>query len=299
MIAAVVPTLNEEEAIGRVVEGLPAEYRDHEVEVYVVDGGSTDATVERAREAGAEIIHQRLSGGKGNGVKQALQEIDAEIYVMLDGDGTYDPEEFGKLVDPVLSGRAEHVIGRRSDREKGAIPRLNLLGNYLFNLVTRISTGEEIHDMLSGYRAFTRESLAYTDFTRPGFGIETEMTFTALENHVPIEEVEISYAEREGESKLNPVSDGWRIINTMVWSIRDMNPLKFFSSISLFVLLMAAYPSYLTLRQKLETGYVTDLGPALAAGVLLILAVQFLVFGLLADQVKNVEKRLRNRAAKV
>jgi glycosyltransferase involved in cell wall biosynthesis len=295
MIAAIVPTLNEEEAIAEVIEGLPGSYRGHDVEVHVVDGGSTDRTVERAEGAGANVIHQRRSGGKGNGVSQALAEIDADIYVMLDGDGTYDPGELGKLLDPVIDGSAEHVVGRRSNRERGAIPRLNLLGNYLFNLVTRVSTGEEIHDMLSGYRAFTRESLKHTDFTRPGFGIETEMTFTALENNVPIEEVEISYMEREGQSKLNPLSDGWRIVNTIIWSIRDMNPLKFFSTISVFILLLAVYPSYLTVRQKLATGYIQDLGPALAAGVLLILAVQFLVFGMLADQVKNVEKRLRSR----
>lgn len=295
MIAAVVPTLNEEEAIAEVVEGLPGNYRGHQVEIYVVDGGSTDGTVEKAEKAGAKVIHQNRGGGKGNGVSQALDEIDADIYVMLDGDGTYDPGELGKVVDPVIDGDAEHVIGRRSRREKGAIPRLNLVGNYLFNLVTRITTGKEIHDMLSGYRAFTRESLKYTDFTRPGFGIETEMTFTALENHVPMEEVEISYSERSGESKLNPLSDGWRIINTIVWSIRDMNPLKFFSAISLIILLAATYPSYLTLRQKLATGYIQDLGPAIASGVLIILAVQFLVFGMLADQVKNFEKRMRER----
>lgn len=295
MIAAIVPTLNEEEAIAGVIDGLPDSYRDHDVDVYVVDGGSSDATVERAKDAGANIIQQRRAGGKGNGVSQALDEIDAGIYVMLDGDGTYDPGEMGNVVDPVIDGKAEHVVGRRSDREKGAIPRLNLLGNYLFNLVTRVSTGEEVHDMLSGYRAFTRQSLKHTDLTRPGFGIETEMTFTALENNVPIEEVEISYAEREGQSKLNPLGDGWRIVNTIIWSIRDMNPLKFFSVISFFILLLAVYPSYLAIQQKLATGYIQDLGPALAAGILLILAVQFLIFGMLADQVKNVEKRLRSR----
>lgn len=295
MIAAIVPALNEEEAIAEVVEGLPETRQNHEVKIYVVDGGSTDSTVEKAEEAGAQIIHQKLSGGKGNGVRQALEEVDADIYVMLDGDGTYDPGELGKLVEPILAKRAEHVIGRRSKREKGAIPRLNLLGNYLFNMVTRVTTGEKIHDMLSGYRAFTRDSLRHTDFTRPGFGLETEMTFTALENNVPIEEVEISYSERKGDSKLRPFQDGWRIINTVIWSIRDMNPLKFFSSISFLLLVLASYPSYLAIRQKLQTGFIQDLGPAIAASVLIILAVQFFIFGMLADQVKNVEKRLRNR----
>lgn len=295
MIAAIIPTLNEEQAIEEVIKGFPPEHKDHEVRVYVIDGGSTDQTPEIAEKAGATVLEQRLNGGKGNGVKQALEEVEADIYVMLDGDGTYDPSEFDKVLEPILGDQAEHVIGRRSNREKGAIPRFNRLGNYVFNLVTRLTTGENVRDMLSGYRAFTRESLEYTDFTQPGFGIETEMTFTALENNVPLEEVDISYHRREGDSKLHPLKDGWRIINTIVWSIRDMNPLKFFSSISLLLFLLALYPAYLTVQQKMATGYIQDLGPAIAAGVLIILSVQFLIFGLLADQIKNTEKRLRNR----
>lgn len=294
MIAIIIPTLNEEKAIQNVVKGFPEKYRDHKIEKYIIDGGSTDNTVSKAREAGAKIIEQTLEGGKGNGVRECLEQVKADIYVMIDGDGTYEPDEMSRLVDPVIDGEAEHVIGRRTNREKGSIPRLNLAGNKIFNLVTRLATRKDIRDMLSGYRAFTRESLKYTEVTKPGFGIETEMTFTALENNVPIKEVDISYSERSGESKLNPLSDGWRIFSTLVWSIRDMNPLKFFSSISIFLVLLGAYPGFLAVKQKLTTGYIQDLGPAIAAGVLLILAVQFFVFGMLADQIKNIEKRLKN-----
>jgi dolichol-phosphate mannosyltransferase len=295
MIAVIIPTLNEEEAIAEVVEGFPDQVEGHELVKYVIDGGSTDETVERAKESGAEIMEQRLGGGKGNGVKQALDEIDADIYVMIDGDGTYDPGQVEKVVQPILGGEAEHVIGRRSDRPKGAIPRLNVLGNYVFNLAVRLSTREEIHDMLSGYRAFTEFSLNYTEFTEPGFGIETEMTFTALENHVPIKEVEIRYEEREGESKLNPISDGWRIVNTIIWSIRDMNPLKFFSAASLVFFLLAVYPTYLTFSQYLANGRIVDTAPGLAASVLIIIGLQLLIFGMVSDQVKGIEKRLRSR----
>lgn len=294
MIAVIVPTLNEEEAVAEVVSEFPGSYRGHDVKVYVVDGGSTDSTVEKAEEAGAEVIRQRLGGGKGNGVRQALEELDADVYVMIDGDGTYSPGEVDRLLDPVIDGEAEHVIGRRSERERGSISRLNLLGNWIFNLVTRVSTGESIHDMLSGYRAFTRESLRHTYFTRPGFGIETEMTFTAIENKVPIKEVDISYAKRSGKSKLRPLRDGWSIFNTVVWSIRDMNPLKFFSAITVLLLLMASYPGYLTLKQKLQTGVITNPGTAITAGILAILAAQFFMTGMIADQLKNTEKRLKN-----
>jgi len=295
MIAIIIPTLNEEEAITEVIKGFPDKYRGFEVKKYVIDGGSTDRTVSRAEEAGAEVLHQKLDGGKGNGVRQCINAVNAEIYVMIDGDGTYSPEEFSRIVDPVIDGEAEQVIGRRSRREEGSIPKLNLVGNKIFNLMTRLTTRKKIHDMLSGYRSFSKESLKYTDMTKPGFGIETEMTFTALENNVPIKEVDISYREREGNSKLNPVSDGWRIFTTLIWSIRDMNPLKFFSTVSLVLVLLAIYPAYLTITQRLATGEITDVMPGLAASVLVILAVQFMIVGLISDQIKNVEKRLRNQ----
>lgn len=295
MIAAIIPTLNEEECIEKVIKGFPSSYRNHDIEVYVIDGGSTDRTRSIAEEAGAEVLRQRLSGGKGDGVREALEQIDADIYVMIDGDGTYDPSEVGELLDPMLDSGAEHVIGVRDKREDGAIPWLNLLGNRTFNLVTRLSTGKEIRDMLSGYRAFTRESLDYTSFTRPGFGIETEMTFTALENNVPLTEVPISYSNRKGESKLHPVKDGWRIVKTIVWSIRDLNPLKFFSAASLTLLILAAYPTFIVTQQKAREGIIQNPVPAVLASALILLAVQLLIFGMLADQIKNVEKRLRSQ----
>ncbi|MFB6204577.1 MAG: glycosyltransferase [Candidatus Nanohaloarchaea archaeon] len=290
-----IPVLNEEEAVEEVVQGFPEEYRGRELDIFVIDGGSTDSTVEKAEDAGATVLEQRLSGGKGNGVKEALAEVEADIYVMIDGDGTYDPGEVGRLLDPLIDGEAEHVVGRRVERDPGSIPRLNRVGNSLFNWVTRLSTGKEIHDMLSGYRAFTRYSLDFTDLTRPGFGIETEMTFSAVENHVPIREVEISYREREGESKLHPLSDGWRIINTIIWSIRDMNPLKFFSTASIVFFLLAVYPLYLTAHQYLIYGRIQDTAPGLLAGVLVIIGIQLMILGMLSDQVKSLEKRLKEQ----
>lgn len=295
MIAVIIPTLNEEEAIREVINDFPSKSHGHNVNLYVVDGGSTDQTVNIAEETRAEVINQRLDGGKGNGVRQALDEIDADIYAMIDGDGTYNPKELDKIIKPIIDQEAEHVIGRRSDRSSNAIPKLNLFGNYLFNLAVRVSTDEEVHDMLSGYRAFTDYSLDYTEFTEPGFGIETEMTFTAIENKVPIEEVEISYDEREGESKLNPISDGWRIITTIIWSIRDMNPLKFFSTVSLIFFTLATYPSYLAISQYILNGRIIDLAPSLVASVLIIIGLQLFIFGMMSDQIRSNEKRLKSR----
>lgn len=292
MIAVVIPTLDEEEGIADVVGRFPGSYRDHDIQVFVVDGGSSDRTVELAEEAGAEILVQRLSGGKGDALRQAFQNIDADYYVTIDGDGTYDPRELDRLLDPLMDGEAGQVIGTRSDREDGSIPFLNRIGNRIFNFFTRSATGREVNDMLSGYRALTRESLENTSLTRPGFGIETELTFSAIENNVVVREVPITYSKRKGESKLQPVRDGWRIFKTVVWSVRDLQPLKFFSFAALLMLLIAAYPSFLVFEEKIVTGRVQSLGPVVFSALCIIVAVQLLIFGLLADQVKNVEKRL-------
>lgn len=294
MIAVLIPTLNEENAIEEVIRDFPESYGEESIEIYVIDGGSTDATFERAENAGAEVLNQTLNGGKGDAMREALETIGADYYVMIDGDGTYDPSEVDKLLEPLIDGRAEHVIGLRKDREKGSIPLFNRIGNRFFNRLTSFATGKEVNDMLSGYRAFTKNSVNYYGFTSPGFGIETEMTLSTLEANLPVEEVEISYSERIGESKLNPVEDGWRIFKTLLWSIRDLNPLKFFSWSALLLLTLAIYPSYLVFQQKLTTGRVQDLGPVIFSALLIILAVQFLIFGMLADQIRNAEKRLRN-----
>jgi dolichol-phosphate mannosyltransferase len=290
MIAVIVPTLNEEPGVAEVVQGFPESYRDEVIEVYVIDGGSADSTVEEAREAGAVVMEQRGEGGKGDAVEQALNSVEADYYVLIDGDGTYEPGEVGRLLDPLMDGEAGHVVGVRSDR--GNISAVNRMGNRLFNVLASLATGRKVTDMLSGYRAMTAESLRSTPITRPGFGVETEITLSVLENGVSMEEVEVSYSERMGESKLRPGRDGWRILKTAVWSVRDLNPLKFFSFAAVFMLLVAAYPSFLVFEEKLVTGRVQSLGPVVFSAMCIILAVQLLIFGLLADQLKNVEKRL-------
>lgn len=294
MIAVLVPTLNEGKGIEEVLDAVPEEVSGKKTKIYIIDGGSTDGTVEKAEEKDAEIISQRMEGGKGEAVRQALREIDAEYYVMIDGDATYDPAEMEKLMAPILAGRAEHVIGRRKPVEKGALNRLNSLGNKAFNLMTRFLTGREVTDMLSGYRAFTKKSLERTSYSRPGFGIETEMTVSVLENNIPFEEVEVSYYRREGSSKLSPFRDGWRIAKTLAWTVRDLNPLKFFLLAAGVVLVIAIYPSFLTWEEKIVTGRVQSLGPIVFSAMLYILALQLVIFGMLADQMKNIEKRLRD-----
>lgn len=296
MIAAIIPALNEAAAIGDVVREVPDEIKGERVETYVIDGGSDDGTREIAREAGAEVIDQYYRGGKGAAVRQAFDEIDAEVYVFLDGDGTYDPAEMDEVAGPVLAGEYDHVVGSRlENREKGAITRLNLMGNWLFNMLVRRIYGADIRDMLSGYRAVSRELVERTPVFRDGFGIETEMTIQTLDADFRIHEVPIRYARRQGSSKLSPFRDGMRILGTIIWMFRDTRPMLFFSLLSLVFLLLGLYPGMLAVNQKLSQGVITNVVPPLVASVCLLFALQTFLFGLIADQQKKVLKTLHRR----
>ncbi|MDY6778287.1 MAG: glycosyltransferase [Candidatus Nanohaloarchaea archaeon] len=293
MIACIIPTLNEEDAIASVVEDVPSSIDGHDVVTYVVDGGSTDATRDEARSAGAEVVKQYYRGGKGAAMRQAFDEIDADIYVFLDGDGTYDPGEMRMLVRPILADEADHVIGSRlANREKGSISRFNLLGNRVFNFLVRRFYGADIRDMLSGYRAIDAETVRQNPVFMDGFGIETEMTILTLESDDRLAEADISYGRREGTSKLRPLRDGVNILRTIVLMARDTKPLKFFSFFASLFFLAALYPSYKAVMEKLRTGFVQHPTPAVLATLLFMFALQTFLFGMLADQQKNTQRRL-------
>jgi len=294
MIAAVVPTLNEEDAIGWVLERVPSSIDGHAVKVFVVDGGSEDRTCEIAAENGADVINQRYRGGKGAAMRQAFDDIDAGVFVFLDGDGTYDPEEMEGLVSPVLDGEAEHVAGSRIERrEEGAIPFFNLIGNKLFNWTVRWVYGADIRDMLSGYRAIDGELAERLPVLQDGFGIETELTVLTLDSDASLREIPIRYLHRKGSSKLHPVRDGFNILKTILWMVRDTRPLRFFSLLSMMFVALAVYPTYVTIRQKLLYGVVSQPTPAIVATLFYIFALQVFLFGLMADQRKNMQKRLQ------
>lgn len=296
MIAAIVPTLNEEAAIGEVIEEIPDELDGESVEVYVIDGGSTDDTREIAHDHGANVIEQRYDGGKGAAVREAFDRIEADIYVLLDGDGTYLPSEMEEVVRPILDDEADHVMGSRMERrEPRSIPFLNLVGNRFFNLLVRQLYNRGVTDMLTGYRALSREVVESMEILRDGFGVETEMTLLTLDSDHRLAEVPITYRRRQGESKLNPVQDGMRIMKTIVLMARDTRPLLFFSLISAFFVIAAVYPSFLVIEEKVTTGVVTHVTPAVFATLLYIFALQTFLSGMLADQQKNTRKRLERK----
>lgn len=219
-ICVLVPTLNEENTVGEVVE----DFKNLGYRVVVIDGNSKDRTVEVAKSKGAEVILQ--SGkGKGQAVKEAFSHIDCEILVMVDGDGTYLPEEVDYLLDPVRNGYADHVIGNRlGNFEEGAFTKLNLIGNKVLNFFFRLNYGSDLHDILSGYRVLTQDVYKNVELKKMGFEVETELTVDTIAKGFTIVEVPITYRERGGETKLNPVRDGFRIAKTINELLRQYSP---------------------------------------------------------------------------
>ncbi|WP_255149717.1 S-layer glycoprotein N-glycosyltransferase AglJ [Halorarius halobius] len=294
-VCVLLPTLNEAETIGSVVRG----FRDAGFEnVLVVDGGSTDATQATASDAGARIIEQQ-GNGKGQAVREGVEAVEAPVVLMADGDGTYRPDDAESMLEPIFTGRAEHVIGDRfADMEAGAMTRLNGVGNRLINRAFRVVHGRDFGDILSGYRAFTTESFERYNLTSDGFGIETEMAAECVKHGTPVEVVPIRYLARpdESETNLHPVKDGGRIFLTLYKLAKTNNPLFYLGSVgvaSLFAgLLVAAYVGY---EFYIQTPSVSHEGLAVVAAAGILLGTQLLLFGVLSDIIVAVNREQTRR----
>ncbi|CAM3034373.1 S-layer glycoprotein N-glycosyltransferase AglJ [Halobacterium salinarum] len=292
-VCALVPTRNESKTIGNVVDGL----RDAGVDnVLVVDGHSRDQTREIARDKGARVIEQ--SGeGKGQAVRQGVSHIDSEYVLLLDGDATNPPEQAPRLLDPLVAGDADHVVGdRTADMQPGAMSRLNQVGNKLINRAFVRIHGEDYGDILSGYRAFTTDSFDRMFLSAEGFGIETEMAVECARHGIPVEVVPTTYRPRpEGsETNLHPISDGARIILTLYSLAKTSNPLFYFGSIGAgFGALgtaLAAWIGYEWFVRGISHEALT-----VVAGVVLLLGVQLLIFGVLSDLVVTLHREQARR----
>ncbi|HJJ48619.1 MAG TPA: S-layer glycoprotein N-glycosyltransferase AglJ [Methanocorpusculum sp.] len=209
-VCVLIPTLNEKATIGSVIEELQSlGYHN----ILIADGQSTDGTPEIAEKLGAKVFQQQ-GKGKGTAMIQAFKEISDPYILMLDGDGTNPPEYADAMVEPLISGRADHTIGnRREEFEKGALTRLNRLGNSVMNKMFKWAHGNDMTDILSGYRGFTRESLEKMQLTEKGFEIETQISSEVIRQNLRFEVVPTYYKKRPGSpTKLHPLRDGIKII---------------------------------------------------------------------------------------
>jgi dolichol-phosphate mannosyltransferase len=288
-VCILVPTLDEAETIGDVVEDFSAAgFAD----ILVVDGGSTDDTRSVARDAGARVVEQ-TGEGKGQAVREAVREhIDAEYVLMLDGDGTYKADDAEAMLDPLRAGEAEHVIGNRfADMRSGAMTALNRLGNRLINGAFSLIHGESFDDILSGYRAFTRESFERMHLTADGFGIETEMAVECAKRGISTTVVPITYYPRPAGSNTNlhPVRDGGIIFLELYRRAKTNNPLFYFGSLGTVStatgFFIAAYVGIEWVTQRISHEVL-----AVVAGFAILVGVQLLMFGVLADLILSLHR---------
>lgn len=269
-IAVLIPCFNEELTIGNVIDQFRKELP--QAKIYVFDNNSTDRTVEFARGRGALLLRERRQG-KGYVVQSMFREINADIYVMVDGDGTYPASSVHDLLEPVLNHDADMVVGSRlSAVSKSQFRLMNRFGNYMFLWLTRTIFHAHIEDMLSGYRVFNRSIVKQLPLLSGGFEIETELTIKALERGYRVIELPVDLGSRpEGShSKIRHVRDGLTIINMIFSLARDYKPLTVFGALGLFLIAAGFIPGTLVISEFLHTGLVPRLPSAiLAVGLVL------------------------------
>ncbi len=284
-VAILIPCYNEELTIGDVVRQFRAETPN--ADIYVFDNNSFDRTVEEAREAGAIVFHERRQG-KGYVVQTMFEQVDAGVYIMVDGDGTYSPSEVHKLMAPILDGEADMVVGSRlTDDSKSTFKLLNRLGNRVFLSVLNCIFKVKLTDILSGYRAFSRRFVREIPLFGGGFEIETELTIRALGRGYRVVEVPCDLGERpEGShSKIKIVSDGLLILNTILALFRDYKPLTFFGLAGLAFILGGLIPGTIAIVEFIQTGLVTHFPSAILAVGLVLCGVLLLVAGLIVHTI--------------
>ncbi|WP_254534562.1 S-layer glycoprotein N-glycosyltransferase AglJ [Halomarina litorea] len=292
-VCVLVPTLDEAETIGEVLDGFRERGFD---DLLVVDGGSTDGTRDVAEDHGARVVVQ--SGrGKGQAIREALTYIDAPYVLMLDGDATYDPADAQRMLEPLYEGRAEHVIGDRfADMHEDAMPRLNMFGNRLINGAFSTIHGRDLGDILSGYRAFTRESVERFELESDGFTIETEMAVECVKHRVPTAVVPVSYHPRpdESDTNLHPVKDGGRIIVSLYSLAKTNNPLFYFGSVGLASALVGGLVAAWVGYEYLFRG-ISHEAFAVVAAAGILLGAQLLMFAVLSDMIVAVNREQTRR----
>ncbi|MEQ9639403.1 MAG: glycosyltransferase family 2 protein [Alphaproteobacteria bacterium] len=294
-IAILVPCYNEEAAIGQVIGDFRAALP--EATVYVYDNNSTDDTVAVARAAGAVVRHE-LNRGKGNVVRRMFADVEADIYVLVDGDDTYDAAAAPALIRQFLDGQLDMLNGSRVSEVSEAYRPGHKFGNWLLTSIVAWLFGNRFTDMLSGYRVFSRRFVKSFPALAAGFEIETELTVHALELRMPIAESPTRYKERPpgSVSKLRTYRDGWRILMTILTLVKEERPLPFFSLISGVLTVVAMVLTWPLVLTYLDTGLVPRFPTAILATGLMLLAALSLTCGLILDTVtlgRREMKRMR------
>lgn len=291
-IAVLLPCFNEEAAIGATIAGFRAALPG--ATIYVYDNNSRDQTREIAAEAGAVVRTERQQG-KGHVVRRMFADIDADVYVMADGDLTYDPKAAPAMCDMLQAEQLDMVVGTRRHEEKDAYRGGHVLGNKLFTGLLSGLFGRSFSDIFSGYRVFSRRFVKSFPVLSSGFEIETEMSVHALELRMPVGEVETAYAARPtgSQSKLSTYSDGWRILRTIVTLYRIERPVLFYGSIGALLVALAIVLAAPLVITYLHTGLVPRFPTAILVTGMIIVAVLCFFAGLILDTVTRGRREVR------
>ena len=296
-IAVLIPCYQEEKTIGKVVkdfaQALPG------AKIYVFDNNCTDKTAEIAAAAGA-IVQREKRQGKGYVVASMFEQVEADVYVMVDGDDTYDARSVDLLLQPILQGDADMTVASRLHTfESGSFRNFHILGNKLVCGIINWMFKSDIRDIFSGYRAFTREAAKLIPITARGFDVETELTLQALYRGLVIKEIQAPYGARpEGSfSKLKTGPDGLLVLLKMFLMIRSYKPLTFFGGLSILIFLAGLAAGLRPLQEFAADHYVHSVPSAVLAALLIILSAFSLGLGLVLNSINlrllEVEKLIR------
>ncbi len=283
-IAILLPCYNEGQSIARVVfdfrKSMPG------ARIFVYDNNSTDDTAEQAAQAGATVIPSRRQG-KGNVVRQMFADIDADIYLMADGDGTYDASAAPLLVNTLIDDHLDMVVGTRKDVKKDAGRAGHAFGNAIFNVIYQTIFGDDFTDIFSGYRAFTRRFAKSFPAESPGFEIETEMSVHASVLRLPVAEVECEYGVREegSESKLSTFRDGFKILRMIAMLMKETRPFSFFAIASTIILALSIATGFPVVIEYFQTGLVERIPTWMLSMTLLLGAMMGFSAGIILDSV--------------
>lgn len=291
-VAVLVPCYNEEHTIGKVVRDfydvLP------KARVIVFDNNSSDNSVKVAKKAGAEIRRVKYQG-KGNVVREMFRQIDADVYVMVDADDTYDAKDAKKMVEMVLKDGVDMVIGDRLNSTYFAENKRfgHSFGNVLVRKLVNMFFKSNIQDVMTGYRAFSRRFVKTCPILSKGFQVETEMTVHALDKKMIVQSIPIGYKDRQAgsQSKLNTYGDGTRVMVTIFNLVKEYRPLLFFTCFSVVLLLISIGLLIPVLIDYANTGMVERFPTLIVAGFMTILAFLFFSTGLILDVVMKKEKQ--------
>jgi dolichol-phosphate hexosyltransferase len=277
-VCILIPTLNEGPTIGGVVREFKTLGYNH---ILVIDGKSTDATVKNAREAGA-IVRPQSGKGKGNAIIEAFEVIEEPYILMLDGDGTYSARDAEKMLTPLFLGFDQVIGDRLINAEEGSFSRLNLFGNHMLNLLFKIAHSRDLHDILSGYRAFTKLAIHQMHLKEKGFEIETEISVEAVRNGQRIMVVPIRYSHRPGTAtKLSPFHDGIKIVSTIYRLARVNNPMFYFGMMGLFTSLLGILTGIYVLMQWFQG--IDHIPLTILTVLLIVVGIEIFMFGMISD----------------